>query len=47
MVKIRSYIIRLLFMLILPFTALREALIKNIFVIVIFEGAITLGTWLK
>ena len=47
MVKIGSYIIRLSFMLILAFTALIDALMKNIFVIEILEGTITLGKWLK
>ena len=37
MAKITSYIISLLFMLVLPLTALIEALIKNIFVIPIFK----------
>ena len=44
MVKIKPYIIRVLFMSVLPFTLLMEALIKNIFVIAsrnaFFKGAL-------
>ena len=42
MVKVEPYISRLLFMLILPFTGL-IAIFERAF----FEGAITLGNWLK